>query len=218
MGTRLRRRGRGFRVRRARAPLSPCEEKMDLHTLRHLYVSAVVVLLLVAIEISVYFGITTGIERKLGQNVMAGLGAAFEPIVDKLPASFAQQACSYLSQSSNAPAPGNARIKLLAGGTAIAALLGAGVLVWMMLSSSMPQEQKTWALVEIACVAVGFLAFDLFFFLYIVKGSEPVSASGMLDSVGQDVLDELSWANLRKAARCTGGPSPAPGRASPGHP
>lgn len=191
---------------------------MNESTQRHLYVSVAVILFLIAIEITVYFTITTGVERRLATNIMKGVGSALEPVGSSLPSPLKRQVCSHLAHSSDQPAPGNAAIRNVAFAVAIAAFLGACGLVKFMLSSTLAPAQKKWALAEICCVALGFLVFDLFFFLCIVRGNEPVTASGMLEGAAEGVIKDLSLSELRRAARCTGSPYPAPTHASLGRP
>lgn len=176
---------------------------MGTSTARHLYIATIVICLLVAIEIAVYFTISVGVERDVTFSIMKDLGRAFKPIGESLSTSATQDVCAALKSASAAPAAGNSRIRGVAIGVALIAVLCAGLLtrsLWT--STTLTTQDKTRVLVEVGCVALGFLCFDLFFFRVIVKGNEPVTASGMLVDVGKKTLAGLSLSELQQEAQC----------------
>ena len=176
---------------------------METSAARHLYVAAIVILLLIAIEIAVYFTVSAKVERDMTFSLMKGLGSAFKSAGHSMPQGVKKDACAALQNASTAPAPGNSRIRATAIGVALLAFLCAGVVTsFLWRTTALTAQDKARVMVEVGCVALGFLCFDLFFFCFIVRGNEPVTASGLLVAVGKETLNALSLPTLQREAGC----------------
>ena len=137
-------------------------------------------------------------------SLMKGLGSAFKSIGRSMPEGLKKDACVALQSASTAPAPGNSRIRGAAIGVALLAFLCAGVVTgFLWRSTALTAQDKARVMVEVGCVALGFLCFDLFFFRVIVRGNEPVTASGLLVAVGKETLNALSLPALQQEAGCS---------------
>ena len=175
---------------------------MHLCPSRHFFAFLIIVFLLVSIDVALYFSVSVGVTRAVSASIWQQLGHAVQPLVASLPSEVRRANWETLARTLDQRDNSNGKIGGLAMASALFSSGAAVVLIYLLVHSSLGVRERTWVLIEVGCITLGFVAFNLFFYRVIVKGTEHVTASALLTEMKHPLLRALELRRLQREARC----------------
>ena len=173
---------------------------MKVSRRKHLFVFAFVVAFLVMIETLVYFYIAEPIEAATSLNIIEDMGKSLSSTIGVV---WKPSKKDIRDLFPTTPNPGNRVVIRKAVMLSSAMLMVVTTLLYLLHNSTtLGNELKSLVIGEVLIVCVAFFAFDYFFFRVIVSGTEPATASGLLDRLGVSAMKKLTLQRVRLDARC----------------